>query len=1022
MAVVRSLVAVSVGGLLCAIPLGAQQVTTGTITGRVVDSTSQQPLSNVTVAVPGTQRGALTGPDGRFTISAVPAGTQRVRAQRIGYGSKESPVTVTAGAPVTVTFSLAATASSLSEVVVVGYGNQRREAITGSVATVKADEANVGVVANPNQLLTARVAGVNVTANNGEPGGGAQVRVRGGTSLSASNDPLYVVDGVPLQNEQLSPSGIGIGGGAALARSPLNSINPDDIASITVLKDASATAIYGSRGANGVVLIETKKGTAGSSQIEYEGYVGASQQARTIDFLSGNEYRTLTDQLKAQGVAGLPTNGTANTDWQDAITRTGYANNQNLAFSGGSASTQYRASINLFDNQGVVINNGLRRYQGRLNGQTTGLNGKLRLGLNLTSARVNNKYLPFENTGGFEGGVFANVGNFNPTLPVRTDSGFYEIGPGAQSVRNPVALATQINDVDAQNRTLGNVTAAYELIPGLTASTIVGVDRSDVVRQIYFPLASPVGQLTSGRARQEDRNLTNVNFQGLLTYQPKLGSNNEVDVVGGYEYTATDNSGFLVDASGFSSDQFSFNALGAAQNLITPPTSYRTRSRLVSFFTRANYGYKNRYFLTGVLRYDGSTRLAEGNQWSLFPAVSASWRLSEEDFLKNSPFSTLALRVGYGTQGNQAVAPYGTETLVNPDAGARYPYGGTANTGFVPTRNANPNLKWETSQQLNAGLDYGLLQNRLNGSIDFYNKNTKDLLLDIAVAQPAFVSTQLQNVGNLRNRGVEATINYDLITGASRSLTLGLVGSVDRNEVTSLGGQQFIVTASVSGQGQSGRFAQRLIPGQPIGTFWGPTFVNVNANGQQTFKCNRTAADCVNGLTTDPTGDDEGIIGNANPNFSLGFNSRATLGKFDASWLWRAEVGRDVFNNTALIYASKANIKQSRNLLREAVNDGTAVGEAAKYSSRWVEDGSFLRLQNITIGYNFKIPGFAGRGAATRVYVAGDNLLLFTPYSGYDPEVFVQAGDGVAGTAARGIDYIAYPRARTFTSGVRIQF
>jgi iron complex outermembrane receptor protein len=299
MAVVRGLVAVSVGGLLGAIPLGAQQVATGTITGRVVDSTSQQPLANVTVAVPGTQRGALSGADGRFTITSVPAGAQRVRAQRIGYGSREAQVAVTGGASVTVTFALTASASALSEVVVVGYGTQRREAVTGSVATVKAEDANVGVVANPTQLLNARVAGVQVTSNSGDPGGGLQVRVRGGTSISASNEPLYVVDGVPLQQgESVSPGGIGIGGGAPLARSPLNTINPNDIASITVLKDASATAIYGSRGANGVILIETKRGTAGSSQTEYEGYASASVAARTRTSPRSSARRTRTGRTR----------------------------------------------------------------------------------------------------------------------------------------------------------------------------------------------------------------------------------------------------------------------------------------------------------------------------------------------------------------------------------------------------------------------------------------------------------------------------------------------------------------------------------------------------------------------------------------------------------------------------------------------------------------------------------------------------------------------------------------------------
>ena len=1027
-AAVRGLAPVLVvTGLLWAGSLGAQ-ATTGTISGRVVDSTSQQPLSNVTIAVPGTQLGALTRNDGGFLITNVPVGAQRVRATRIGYGSKEQPVTVNAGATVAVQFSLGTVAASLSEIVVVGYGTQRREAITGSVASVDAEQARVGVQTNANELLTARVAGVNVTANNGEPGGGAQIRVRGGTSITASNDPLYVIDGVPLQNENAVATGVSIGSSAALARSPLNSINPNDIASITVLKDASATAIYGSRGANGVVLIETKKAQAGLSTIEYEAYVGAATAARKLDFLSGSEYRSYVESqiasgnLPATSRAGL---GNANTDWEDEVTRVGVSQNHNLAFSGGSQTTQYRATLNYFDQQGVVIANGLTRYQGRINATNQAIGGKLQTGLNLTASRVNNKYLPFDNTAGFEGGIFTNVAVFNPTQPVRTESGsYYEIGAGAQSVRNPVALAEQINDVAPENRILGNVNASYALLSSLTAKTTVGVDYSNSIRQTYFPLASPVGASTGGRARQAERSLQNVNFQGLLTFAPTLGETQEFELLGGYEFSRFDNRGFSAEARGFRTDVFSFNNLSAGTSEgAPPPEAYIEESRLVSFFSRANYGFRSKYFVTGVLRYDGSSRLAPGNKWSIFPAVSASWRLSQEGFLQNGPFSSLNLRAGWGRQGNQAVRPYATQLLLRANNGARYPFGDQVITGFAASQVANPNLKWETSEQVNVGLDYGFANDRFTGIIEVYQKDTKDLLLDVPVAQPAVVSTRIENIGKVRNRGLELSLDARLIDGQTRNFSSGLVFSVERNEVVELGlGREFIIAASVSGQGQSGRFAQRLIPGQPIGTFWGPQFQGFNDKGQQVFACSRSGTDCVNGATTAPTGDDERIIGSANPDFSVGLRSNGAWSRFDASWLWRAEVGRDVFNNTALVYETTANAKQGRNFLADALNQQDAFGEPAIYSSRWIEDGSFVRLQNVTVGFRFNLPNSVGGGRETRLYVSGDNLLLFTPYSGYDPEVFVRAGDGVTGAASRGIDYLAYPRARTFTTGARIQF
>jgi iron complex outermembrane receptor protein len=426
-----------------------------------------------------------------------------------------------------------------------------------------------------------------------------------------------------------------------------------------------------------------------------------------------------------------------------------------------------------------------------------------------------------------------------------------------------------------------------------------------------------------------------------------------------------------------------------------------------------------------VLRYDGSSRLAKGHQWAVFPAVSASWHLSEEGFLKNSFFSNLNLRAGWGRQGNQAVAPYSTELLLRANSGARYPFGSTITTGLVAAQIENPNLKWETAQQTNVGLDYGFKNNRISGTLDLYQKDTKDLLLTVAVPQPAAVTEQIQNVGSIRNRGLEASLDAQLFEGSQKSFASGLVLTVERNEVVSLGaGTAFIVTGGVSGQGQSGRNSQRLIPGQPVGTFWGPQYAGVNAQGQQLFNhydVTRDAAGNItsrklNGTTTAPSADDETIIGNANPKFELGVRSNGTWHKLDASWLWRADVGNDVFNNTALVYSTKGAILQGRNFMTTALNDPIGIKEPAIYSSRWIEDGSFLRLQNVTVGYTFNLPSAMG-SRSTRVYVSGDNLLLFTGYSGYDPEVFVSSG-----LASRGIDYLVYPRARTFTTGLRLAF
>lgn len=1022
----RSIVA-GIAVIICCTDVAVAQAT-GSISGRVVDSATSTPLSDATVMVDGTDRRASTRDDGTFRITGVPAGSHALRVRRIGYGTSVWPVSLAAGQALDIEIRISPHAAALTEIVVTGYGTQRREAISGSVSTINAEAANVGVIVNAAQMLQGRVTGVQMIRNNGEPGANAQIRVRGGTSISASNEPLYVVDGVPLQNDETTPGAPGIAAiNAQLGRSPLNAISPDDIESITVLKDASATAIYGSRGANGVILIQTKRAGAGVGQMTYETYVSASTPSRRLKLASGDQYRAFVQDQISKG--NLPSTavsnlGAANTDWEDEITRTGFAANHNLAFAGGSASTQYRASLNYFDQKGVVNANGLTRYQGRLNASHDAFTGRLRLGLNLMAARVVNDFAPIENTGGFLGGLFTNMVIYNPTRPVRNaDGSYFELGSGAQDVRNPVAMAELWDDVAPENRVLGNFTGAISLLDNLTSQTTLGIDYTDAVRRTFAPRASPVGAQYNGYARQADRSLQNANFQQLLTFAPRIGTEQELEVVGGYEYTKIDNRGFEAQMQGFITDAFGVDNLGAGTQASSPaPTSYRVESQLVSFFGRANYGFAGKYFLTGVMRYDGSSRLAEGNQWAMFPALSAAWRLSEEAFLSGSDlFSTLALRAGWGLQGNQAVAPYQTQLLLRADPGATYPFGGQITTGLRAAQVGNPDLKWETSEQVNIGIDYGLLSDRFTGVIDFYRKNTKDLLLEVSVPQPAVVNSRLENIGSLRNTGVEATLNTMLFNRATRSLNLELIASIERNEVVSLGdtARKFINTGWVSGQGMSGQYSQRIMVGEPIGAFFAPVFLRVETTGpnagQQVFACKTASSTCVNGETTSPTDEDREVIGSANPDFSLGVSNNARWGAIDASWLWRGEFGGKVFNNTALVYQTKSNVTQGRNFLAAALDDADAITEPAKFSSRWIEDRSFVRLQNVTVGY--RVPARFVRGRATRLFVSGDNLLLFSGYTGYDPEVFVATG-----LASRGIDYLTYPRARSYTLGANIQF
>ncbi|MGH7465502.1 MAG: TonB-dependent receptor domain-containing protein, partial [Longimicrobiales bacterium] len=431
-------------------------------------------------------------------------------------------------------------------------------------------------------------------------------------------------------------------------------------------------------------------------------------------------------------------------------------------------------------------------------------------------------------------------------------------------------------------------------------------------------------------------------------------------------------------------------------------------------------------FLTGVLRYDGSSRFGVGNKWALFPAVSASWRISEESFMRDRMFSDLRLRAGFGLQGNPAVPPYASLITLGP--GGNYVFGEQPVTGISPTRNPNPDLKWEETSQFNVAIDYGFSENRYTGTIEYYVKNTSDLLLEVPVPQPALVSTRLENIGQTRNHGVELAFNAQVLSGARLSWLAGLVFAAERGEVVDLGGRTLIQTALASGQGQSSTWTQRILPGEPLGTFYGPVFTRVSGEtlivatdtnwtaGQQLFSCSTASATCVNGETRQPSSDDYTIIGNANPDFTLGLHSQVNAGNFDLSFLVRGEVGQDVFNNTALVYATKGAVLQGRNFLSSALDDGVGIDEPAIYSSRWVEDGSFVRLQNVTLGYRFALPQFAMENA--RAYVSFDNLLLLTGYSGYDPEVHTAAG----GLAVRGIDYLNYTRPRTITTGISFGF
>ena len=1019
----------SMTALLVALALAAPAAlaqSTGSITGTVVDSLSGETLPGVNVVITGggqdVQQGTSTGTDGTYQIDGLDPATYDVRASFVGYTDKTvTDVEVSAGEATQVDFELAPSSVALEEVVVsVGYGTQRRQDVTSSVSSVDISDADVGSITSPQQLIQGKAAGVSVTQNSGQPGSGLTVRVRGGTSINASNDPLYVIDGVPIDNSSLAPGGYGG------ARNPLNFLNPDNIESIDVLKDASATAIYGARGSNGVVLIETKGGEAGRVQISVNSSLSTSAMARQLDLLTGDEYRNFVQEQVEAGEleeSQLDALGEASTDWQEAITHRALSQNHSLALSGGMENAQFRTSLGYTNDEGIVISSAQEKITGRFNGDLQAFDDRLRLSTSINSAYIRDDYVPYEETGGFSGAAFAGVLKFNPTLPVRNEEG--DFTEYSESTINPVAAARQVEDFGETSKTIANFTAAFDVLESLTAQLNLGGEYSEATRRTYLPRVSPLGEDTQGRAEQDKNERQFALIEGTTTYNNTFGSHS-VNAVAGASYQRWVNEGFGAAGENFITDFFAFNNLEGGANAGLIPYSYKNEHKLASVFGRLNYDYDGRYLASLSLRRDGSSRFGANNRWGLFPAASMAWRASRDLPLPDA-FSDLKLRVGYGETGNQEIGNYLALQTLAP--GFRAVFDQQVYVGVAADQFANPDLQWEETATFNAGIDYGFLGGRLRGSLDYYWKNTDNLLVDLPVPQPAVVSSQLQNVGSVRNTGFELSLEALAVDREDLSVSFNLNASTNTNEVVSLGGRDRIVYGSVSGAGLTGVQSYLIEPGRPIGTFYGPEFVgfrdiegdDVDGPVQVFNDYEDTDGDGIGDRlleapTADPSTEDRQVIGNAQEDLTYGFNATVNWRNWDANLFIQGKYGQDIFNNTALTYTAKTQALTSNNFLASAVEDPTTVEESPTYSSRWIQDGSYLRLDNLSIGYTFAgIP----QVSQARVYVRGSNLLLITPYSGIDPEI---STDNTGALPALGVDYLTYPRPRTFTLGVNLSF
>jgi iron complex outermembrane receptor protein len=995
MRLIRYAVPALVGGLLCAAPLGAQEAP-GTITGRVIDATSQQPLSGVSIQVAGTSRNALSAADGTFLLTGVPVGIQQLRASRIGYALQQRQVTVTAGATVSVEFALNPHALMLDAIVATGYGTQSRRDATGSVVAITEQDFNQGVISSPEQLLHGRMAGVQVTMASGEPGAGANIRIRGTSSVRAANQPLFVVDGVPLAGGPAQPGGPDYGAGTQSPRNPLAFLNPDDIENISVLKDASAAAIYGSRGSNGVVLITTKRGTTGPS-MTVSSSMSVSSVAKRLDLLSAGAY---VSAGQAAGADPAVINFGAATDWQDQIFRTAVTQDHYLSYAERTPTGAYHISLGYADQKGVIQKSALDRFTARINADRRLLDDRLKFQLSLTGSRINDTYAPVGNTAGFEGNLLGAALQANPTRPVFNSNGTYF---QAADWRNPMAMLAFVDDKAETNRILGSVSTTFDLTSWLSYNLNIGYENTQSVRRTGLnPALAASGGFsflapTNGRAEINNLYVQSGLIEHTLNLKRSVGGGS-IDALAGFSYQRFETRGDWLRAEYFTTTRIplvdNVDGVNNAANKAFTAASNRNVDELQSFFGRVNYNYRDRYLVTGNFRVDGSTKFGKNNRYGYFPSLAVAWRLSNERFFAglSDKFSDLRLRVGYGKTGNQEF-----------ESGVSLALFRANNDGsLTQVNNPNPNIKWEETAQWGVGLDFELTGGRVGGSFDYFKKTTSNLIFRTDYAQPAAVDYQWVNLpGDVVNKGAEIAV-YALPVASPRlswrvDYNMSFLDNVVRHLGTSVN------TGQIHGQGLSGAYAQRIADGQPLYAFYMRRFAGFDANGLGLYANNEQLS----------------FVGSPIPNMNLGLTNTLTFGRFDVSAFLEGAFGFQIYNNTANAIFLKGNLRNGRNVTRDIAASGESPNNFGEASTRFLENGDYLRLSNVTLGYNVPVAGLL-RGVRTmRIGVTGQNLLVITKYSGYDPEV--NTDKSINGVPSLGIDYTSFPRPRTFTFHVRFE-
>jgi TonB-linked SusC/RagA family outer membrane protein len=1001
-----------------------------TVSGTIVDQEDNQPLPGVSVVVKGTSVGTTTDADGKFKVR-LPAGRNQLEISYAGYQTQ------TVGADrANVSLRLTKDLSELNEVQVVGYGVQKKSDLTGSISSIKGSDITQLATQRVDQALQGRAAGVLVLNTDGQPGGNTTIRVRGMNSINGGNNALIVVDGLQGGN--------------------LNSLNPNDIESIEILKDASATAIYGAQGANGVVLITTKLGKKGKPVIGYNYTFGLSQLRKKLDIMGAADYaKTVNASVMTRNgsgatpvpifsdeeIAGYEKNG--GTDWQDVIYRTAPMHNHELSVSGGSDNLKYLVSGGYLDQDGILVNSGYKRFSLRTN-IFADINSWASFGLNWAGSKENGNSPPYGSADiSFLGNSVNVAPRWAPTEPIYDENGNYWVhrpGYGPSDTWNPLASAIEPKIDNNLVRNLLNAYLNFKILNGLSLKITGGANIDNTNNEIYHNLKTYEGKQNTGLAVVTENTFKRYQNSNILTYDRDINKHHfTVTAVAEqqfskFKFSSIRASKFTVDATGASD-------LGGAG--LSVLSSDQTERVLNSYLGRINYVYDDKYLLTASYRADGSSVFGENNKWGYFPSASVAWRASQEEFISDlNIFSELKVRASWGITGNQAISPY--QTLARISSGANYPYNGTEGTelGFYILNAANPNLKWESTEQTDIGIDFGLFNGRLNVTADYYKKKTTDLLMPRGLPGYTGFNSIIDNVGSIENKGFEFTISGDPMVGRLRwNSSLNI--STNKNKVLDLGANDRIGYRTTKGGYSVNTPFMYLVEGEPFGQIYGFKYLGVwgTDKASEAASWGQLPGDAH---FQDINGDGEinikdlTVIGNSFPDFIFGWSNRFTYGDFDLSFLIQGSKGNDLFNMGRIRLENPGEGSSARLLNRwTPTNQNTDVPgfieqkvreEAALEShvnvpdqriSRWVEDASYVRLKNIMLGYN--LPSSLTRRANIknlRVFVSATNLITITDYTGYDPETSAYNTND----AQIGVDFSNYPQSKFYNIGLNLSF